>query len=225
MRTNNILNLFLFVFFLYSCSPYSSPVPRHDAPSGDFVAQPAESLGLLSVTSLMIMPVQFDEGVRSKEKYAESFYDALVNAFRAEVEMDVIVDKSLLERLKAAGGVSCLEAGRKAASSLGGDAVVCTTLHSFTERRGSSVGAESPAQINFTMQILRVSDGVPIWGGDFVFKDQALTENLFAIEQRVAERPSNPGWQSATSVLERGFREASADFARQRLAKFAPGRF
>ncbi len=39
------------------------------------------------------------------------------------------------------------------------------------------------------------------------------------------ERAGSGGWQSARSALERGFREASQDFAKKRLEKFAPGQF
>lgn len=226
MRKINLLISFAFLcLFLISCSPNSSTVPRYGTKTGNFVGDSADASGILSINSLLILPLAFDDNTREQSKNARIFYDALVNAFRGDLDMEIKTDERFLSDFNSGNPGACLNFARAKGPSYGSDAVLCTTLHRFKERGGSSLGSENPAELSFSMQILRISDGRSIWMGDFVFKDQALNENLLSLDARISKRGENAGWQSASVMIERGFHEASEDFARRRLEKFAPGKF
>ncbi|NMC62107.1 MAG: hypothetical protein GYA55_02965 [SAR324 cluster bacterium] len=226
MRKINLLISFAFLcIFLVSCSLNSSTVPRYGTNTGNFVGDSGDASGILSINSLLILPLAFDANTREQSRNARIFYDALVNAFKSDLDMEISTDQRFLNDFNGENPGACLNFAKAKGPSYGSDAVLCTTLHQFKERRGSSLGSENPAELSFSMQILRISDGRSIWMGDFVFKDKALNENLLNLDTRISKRGEDAGWQSARIMIERGFHEASADFARRRLEKFAPGKF
>ena len=224
-QNNQLISLTFLCALLLSCTPAGSNLPGYGSPTGNFVSGARDEAGLLGVNSLLILPLAFDENVRGQSANAPLYYDALVSAFRGDVDFDLTADVHLLSEKDISGASQCHSSGVEAGRRYGVHAVLCTVLHRFTERAGSSMGTERPAALSFSMEMRRVGDGKIIWGGDFVFRDAALNENLFNLSQHLSERGSGGGWQSALSMLERGFREASSDFSRKRLEKFAPGQF
>ena len=225
-KINELISLLFLAAVCSSCAPTSGNVPKYGAPTGNFVGTTGDASRLLSANSILILPVMFDEKARAQSPNAPLYYDALVNAFRSDVDVDLKADERLLRDLNMAGIPQCGRPQIEAARRYDAEAVLCTTIHQFTEREGSALGAERPASLSFSMEMRRAEDGELIWGGDFVFRDAALNENLLRLPQLVSERSAaGGGWQSARSALVRGFREASQDFARKRLEKFAPGQF
>lgn len=224
-KINLLISLVFLSTALNSCAPNMATHPQHGAVSRNFMGDSTDSNAMLSINSLLILPVSFDNDVRIQSRNAGLFYDALVNAFRSDVDMDLKYDESFLGDFQGNSPGFCLAYARARGPAYGSDAVLCTTLHRFNELKGSSLGTESPASLSFSVEIFRISDGRSVWSGDFVFKDSALNENLFALQQHLSERGPGAGWQSARTMLERGFHEASGDFARRRLSKFAPGQF
>ena len=221
MKNNSLVYLLIGSICLCSCTAYLSPAPKYGSTSGDFVANIKDPSSLLSVNSLLITPPVFDGDAKTQQGSEAVFYEALSNAFSSDVDMEIKSGNDVAAGFHVANTADCAQLTRTLGAQFKTDAVLCTSIHRYSERIGSSFGAEKQASLSFSIKMLKVADLSPVWEGDFVFKDQALSENIF----RMKERESSPGWQSAKQALFRGFREASQDFARKRLAKFAPGSF
>ena len=59
------------------------------------------------------------------------------------------------------------------------DAVLRGDVRVFDERIGGELAAKRPAQVIFGVELVRVSDGQPVWQGQYAEQQQALSENLW----------------------------------------------
>ena len=68
------------------------------------------------------------------------------------------------------------------------------------------------------MQIVNAESNAVVWQSTYHFQDQALSDNLFKIKERLAE--SKPKFRSAEDILAEGYSSALKDFSQKRLAGF-----
>jgi hypothetical protein len=121
------------------------------------------------------------------------------------------------------GGASVRSAdGLSALRKAGADALVMTEILTFSERDGSAIGGE-PATVAFVMTVKRTSDGAPVWQGNYFYKQEALSENLLKLGDRLGAGGSGPGWASARAIFERGIEAALRDFGAKREQQFLAG--
>ena len=59
------------------------------------------------------------------------------------------------------------------------DAVVRGELKVFDERIGTELAAKRPAHVIFAIELVRVSDGVSVWQGEYAEQQQSLSDNLW----------------------------------------------
>ncbi len=174
---------------------------------------------LLTVNSILVLPVEFDTQARSFQSDRKRFDSRLETAARAELAVQVIAGQKVAEHLQRTGS----SAGQNIAASgksFNADAVLTTTINTFTERQGTRFAADKGAGVDFTMALYRVRDGKAVWTANYHFKDQALTDNILNIRDRFGSGGS-AGWQDADQVLEKGFASAFADFSQRRLGQFS----
>jgi hypothetical protein len=110
-------------------------------------------------------------------------------------------------------------AGSRPVHDRGADAVLETELLRFEDRAGSSVGGD-PAVISFRMSMLAVPSGKEIWGAQYFYRQEAVSENLLRLNERVGAAGYGAGWRSAQELFERGVREALQDFNNRREQRF-----
>lgn len=108
------------------------------------------------------------------------------------------------------------------AKKLGTDAVMFVQVLNFTERRGGSVGATEGAQVNLLFKLISTEDRAEIWGSSFYYHDQAVTDNLFRLSERMREvrLQERNGWYTAVDLVERGAQEAFRSFRQTRQEAF-----
>jgi hypothetical protein len=102
------------------------------------------------------------------------------------------------------------------------DAVLNTEILRFEERQGSAIGGE-PAVVSFRMT-LRDRVGAELWSASYFLKQEALSENLLRIKERVGPDGLGAGWRSAHYVFQRGVESALKDLNTQRERQFLSGR-
>jgi hypothetical protein len=59
------------------------------------------------------------------------------------------------------------------------DAVLRGDVRVFDERIGTELAAKRPAHVIFGVELVRVSDGQPVWQAQYAEQQQALSENLW----------------------------------------------
>jgi hypothetical protein len=99
------------------------------------------------------------------------------------------------------------------------DAVLRTEILRFDERQGSALGGE-PAVISFRMILETAGRRSPIWSAQYFLKQEAVSENLLRIGERVGASGLGAGWRSASEVFEKGVSAALTDFNSQREGQF-----
>lgn len=99
------------------------------------------------------------------------------------------------------------------------DAVLRTEILRFDERQGSAFGGE-PAVVSFKMSLDSPRKGTPMWTAQYFLKQEAVSENLLRLGERVGPSGLGVGWRSAQEVFERGVRAALVDLNSQREKQF-----
>ena len=84
------------------------------------------------------------------------------------------------------------------------DFVMITMVFRFDERRGSSIGVESPASVAFDLHLFRVKDGKRVWDGRFDETQRPLSENLLQVGSFFRRKAK---WLTAEELAEVGMEE------------------
>jgi len=108
---------------------------------------------------------------------------------------------------------------RRAAGKSSTDAVLYTDLLRFEERQGSAVGGD-PAVVSFKMSMRTVPTGLEVWSAQYFFRQEALSENLLRINERLGKGGLGAGWRSAHDVFQKGVSAALQDFNNQREQRY-----
>ncbi len=98
---------------------------------------------------------------------------------------------------------------REVGSELDVPAVVVGHLYRFRERKGVAYTVEQPASVAFDLHMVRVSDGVIVWRGQFDKTQGSLMENLLQIAAFVREKGR---WVTAEELAEEGMEEVLQTF-------------
>jgi len=99
------------------------------------------------------------------------------------------------------------------------DAELVTEVLRYEDRSGSAIGGE-PAVISFRMAIKSIPGGQEVWGGQYFFKQEALSENLLKIGERMGKNGLGAGWRTANDIFRIGVSTALGDFSSKREQRF-----
>ena len=176
------------------------------------MSESRNSADLVTINTIVVAPVFFDASidVNLDSGSRQSLTDEVFQAFTSEVGTEVL--RSPLSQVDKAKPLS-------AAGQLDADAVLITAMHGYQERRGSQVGVSQPASVDFTMRLLRKTDGKELWNAVYHFRDQSLSENLLKLPDRL-EGGDGVGWKKAREILQGGLRGAARELADARTAQF-----
>lgn len=105
------------------------------------------------------------------------------------------------------------------AKSSGVDAVLKTEILRFDRRQGSAVGGE-PAVVSFRMILESTDRRHAVWSAQYFLKQEAVSENLLRLGERMGPAGLGAGWSSAREVFEKGVRAALSDLNLQREKQF-----
>ena len=170
---------------------------------------------LRKVNSLLVLPVEMDRTVASNIPSNLDIDSMLNKALNDEIQIK-IEHYSLNKPSSAVKPQMEDYLARARAQKI--DAVLHTRINSFSVRRGSALGSTDPAKVDLVMQILKSEKGEVLWNSSYHYKDQALSDNLFKIKDKLAERSAK--FRSADELIDEGFRSALRDFSEKRLQSF-----
>lgn len=112
-----------------------------------------------------------------------------------------------------------ISAGSSSKATTGADAVLSTEILRFDERQGSAIGGE-PAVVSFKMSLRSTRSGAEVWGAQYFIRQEALSDNLLKINERVGKDGFGAGWRTAHDLFQRGVTAALQDFTNQREQQF-----
>lgn len=180
--------------------------------SSSNVVSKSDNKKLIAINSLLVAPVEMDSTIAANVPSGVDINAMLSKALEEEVQIKVI-HASVPAGQKKLPSQYLAEAKKQNL-----DGVLLTRLNNFDVRVGSEVGSTNPARVDFAMQILNSESQQVAWQSTYHFKDQALTDNLFKIKERLAE--NKPKFRSAEELLASGYRNSLKDFAQKRMAGF-----
>jgi len=99
------------------------------------------------------------------------------------------------------------------------DSVLRTEILTMEDLKGSAVGGQ-PARVAFKMAIYVPGSQHPVWQSNYVYQQEAMTENWLKLGQRLGPEGSGAGWITAQEVFRRGVTQSLEDFNRRRDALF-----
>ncbi|MBX7136708.1 MAG: hypothetical protein K1X83_01905 [Oligoflexia bacterium] len=175
---------------------------------------------LVGINSILVAPPQFAEAARGSAPNQSMLYGLLTDAADEELDLKLISGTEVLKRFESAASSDSQAKQLRLAKEMHLDGLLLTTFNQYEERQGSKVGTNIPAAVSFRMKLLRVADGAELWSGSYYFKDQALSENLFRIKDKLTEK-SGPQWRNAPELARQGFKSAMSDLGSKRLQQFS----
>jgi hypothetical protein len=189
-------------------------VPQVSTPS--LVTRAGNPNEFLKVHTVALLPIAYESRLRlvGDDRKAKAERD-LVSAFAREVDVRIVTTDEVRKRAADFGQRDPGSLGNE----LGVDGVVVTTVHQFIERDGTAIGSERPASVDFSMRLLRSGSGAEIWRATYHVKDEALSENLLALGERLGSR-SVAQFRDAQEMLATGFASAGRDLAEARQLIF-----
>ena len=219
---DNFVKRIFFLLFclisLFACQPTPRGVHLVEASQPPLISRSTVPADFVRVNTVALLPPELDRTVRQVVGGDKDLLSLLEDAAATGAEFQIVPESKLKEALKGHSNTS--DDAKKVGLKVGADALLITKLLRYEDRVGSSVGADSPAKVDFAMSLVRVSDGKLLWDGNYHFGDQALSENLLKIKDHFGTDGKAKGWRTARELLTDGFRAAFKDIAEKRRAAF-----
>lgn len=182
---------------------------------------PVDGERLVVINSVLILPVMTHD--RSHKLQDRFWYlENLQEAFGGEAGLEVVGSRRSLDNFVWPANSSLVDnaelaqLGRKHSA----DAVLITHVDTYRNRDGSQVGVETPAKVSFRMELLNVQSASPVWTASYYYADQALSDNIFRVDDRFA-KGRNAGWRTADDLMRGGIIEAATALAKARDRQFS----
>lgn len=204
--------------------------------------------GLRAVQSIYMAPILIEERARAALPNQAAMTEELRERLTAELDIELLDSSSVLaESGQRRRENSSLTAAQASAESLGigptsarasesdlyvharasgAESLLVTSLKEFHPRSGSALGAQEAAAVTLGMQ-LHALDGTLLWSAGYVFRDQAVSDNLFRLGDRLFQSNEGVpgaralGFKSERELLSAGLRGAARALATDRTALFA----
>ena len=209
--------MFAVLLSLLAACSNTQPALSRNVVTPALVAEAKAPKELLGINSVLIAEPTYDARARALEQSRSRVISELQQAAREQADMQIVDNPDSRTALASVEGD---DRARLVAKKFGADAILQTTILRFVERQGSAVGATQPAGVDFSMRLVRSSDGKVVWSASYHFQDAFLSENLFKAQQRFSPE-AGAGWRSAGDLLAEGFRSAFNQLSTQRIEQFS----
>jgi hypothetical protein len=173
---------------------------------------------LAGVNALAVLPTVFESRTRSAKIDEVTIAELVESVATQELDLKVYGRQWVSKLTTVAPGVLSPKE-RLAIKKGGADGVLLPELLEYVERNGSSLGGE-PAAVAFRLSLFNTTDGKLVWQATYSQKQEALTDNLLKIGDRLGKEGSGAGWNSGSEALKRGLGEAFRDLRSRREQQF-----
>ena len=209
-------------FALQGCAPKGSAVGKafNLAPQS-YQTVSVDPKGLLTVNTIAIPHASFSKEAQRAVGDGDRFNALLDDSVNSGLDLKVVTpDKKIsAKQVLITPGAASLPEALRYGKSLSADGVLVATITTYSEREGGRAGAEQGAALGFSVALYRVSDGREIWSGRYFNHDEALSENLLSIKNKLGATGS-PTWRSAEDLMRDGLSRAVRDLQSRRLSAF-----
>ena len=184
---------------------------------------------LAGINSLALFPPVFSTAARDVKIDKNRVAELVENVAIQELDLKVLgnqwfaksgLQSEALSNSASSGVLTDLQ--KRSVVKAGADGVLFTELLEYVDRVGSSVGGE-PAAVAFRLSVVHVNEGKVVWQGTYSLRQEALTDNLLKIGDRLGKDGTGAGWSSGNTMLENGLVEALRDFRGRREQQFLVG--
>jgi PBP1b-binding outer membrane lipoprotein LpoB len=214
--------LLLGTLWISGCAGFFAPEPRQKS----FPLNEAQTRRMLSVNSVLVLPMLIDERVRRSLPQSEAiaYLQQIVDAeATAQLPVSVLISS---QATFPAGELEDIFASPAAVAEIGRlngiDSVLITRLHNIRQRIGSSLAATTSAKVDFSMTLIETQSGKKIWQTSFHFEDQALSENLLRLNDPLLAR-KGARWLGLEEIWQYGVEKTLRNLAVTRERAFAEG--
>ncbi len=207
-----VFKTFILIAFLAACALQAHAQAEDQTEAKVPLREKVKTAAVMPFSSKSALSAEMSaQTLADKERFLMiSFYDALI------AQESVVKITPLQESEAAYDGITyenpvsyfrdaAVEAGRK----LGVDAVFTGVISEYTERKGSGAGAESPATVAFSVELLDTKDGKILWETYFTETQRPLLDNLYEID-KFFKRGAK--WITVDELTKEGARKAASDF-------------
>ena len=192
----------------------SSTLPKH------YHTLSSDMKGLLGVNALYVAQPSFSKSLAVDSAGRNRFEELLMQTAKGSLDVEIVNENGVkLKGIVPADNQVTLDSALKLARGLKADSVLMTRISTYNEREGGRAGASQGAALGFSAELYRVSDGKNVWSGQYYRQDEALTDNLFNIKDKLG-RSGSTAWQSADDLIQDGLNNAISDLQDRRLAAF-----
>lgn len=213
LRIIKIYIIISIALILCCCSGYTiTGGPASDAKNIPNLVAISNDKRLVSINSLLILPVDYASGVEQQVPSSVNTNAMLSGALQDELQI------KLVHAVKSDFTIRPLNEYVADARNMHLDGILYTKINNFNVRQGSRLGSEDPARVDLTMQIISAGDNKLVWQSNYHFKDQAISDNLFKLDERLRENKAQ--FLSADEILARAFKSSIMDFSQKRLGGF-----
>ena len=134
-------------------------------------------------------------------------------------EAKAVIDRTARETMTLKVVSASQPGSGRVSPAMDADAILRTEILRFDQRQGSAVGGE-PAVVSFRMNLESAGKRGAVWSAQYFLKQEAVSENLLRLGERMGPSGSGVGWSSAREVFEKGVRAALSDLNVQREKQF-----
>lgn len=193
-----IISLFLTLSLMgfSGCTGFVGRKPAYEPIEKSLQVEQVRSEELLLVNSVLAVPPKLPRELTGDAVVVDQVQRTYFDTVRGELGMELVT-------------------GSK--SAVPTDATLHLTVHDYVSRVGSDVGAERPAKIYFSLNL--VTPGGTAWAVSYTFTDKPLSENLLTVQEQLKGK-SEAGWDTAASLLRVGLKSALRDLSQRRIRAF-----
>ena len=216
---------FVCCVLLAGCYGHSSVVKPGRPQALNHSRDSAQDCDLVHVNSIFLAPVNLDQAARGQLAIAEELDVMTVSAVTSELSLDLVPPQEMTRTFKKKTAIDAppartVEEAIEFARRRNRDAILWVSVHEFTDRIGSSMGASRPASVSFSIDLIRVTDRKLLWSSTYHFTDTAISDNLFQLGD-MANKGQKVGWRPAREIFLDGMRSAAKELAGRRISQFA----
>jgi len=169
---------------------------------------------LQTLKGIVVMPAVVEKKALGAERRGDvtlagvaAFVDGVIAAdLGTNAKVHLMTEGQLDALTDAAGGR--LEQMKTLAAKQDSDAVLDIRVTRFRERDGSDISVNSPASAAFEMVLTHVGSGMVLWAASFDETQQALSSNLFTLNQA---KSRGFKWITVEELVKQGLKERLAE--------------
>jgi hypothetical protein len=212
-------NILLSLSLMVGCQGYSvTGGPGRVVPASAQVEKEV-SQAIVSVHSVYVAPVTFEQGVDADMALAEILTGAVRREAKQSLDIEVFDPEVAQQAFNGTNVQASMQEAREFGRSLGAEAILLTKVQRYVKRIGTAAAAEQGAHVAFTMELRSVTSNEIVWKGSYSFKDQALSQNFLRLGERVREE-GRRGWWTAEQLFEKGAEELLNKLQNDRIQQF-----